>query len=742
MTYSRHFNSIAFLFVVALVTAMLTIRARSDAEWQALVAATAGEDVITFRTKPDERFFFPEWTPEHVTAVRALAGADEAFWRGGYTLAQGPASAYVLPVVVASPGFLTARNTTFVAGRDLDEEDAGRPRLVLSEAHAQVIFPELTPHEVVGQHVRVLDERLEVVGVAAGADAAYRTARTPPRRFGEEYDVQAVYLRLSDKGALSEAVRRINAYLADTPALSGLEAVPYREFVRPGVVDERLDYVREVSGLFSWMVTFAVVLAVINLANQALLAAAKKRQTWALHRVLGASRWQLVGLELVQSARLEGLAVFLGALLGLFVGAYLGGLATAQAALLGIGVGLGSLVLGSLPLVWEVLKLYPYRALRQSRGLERHGVLGVTGAVGLLLALALVVLAGGFRDLGHMVIGAEVEAIGADLVELAPDRSSILPVARLTESDVDVLRQAYPGVPMTLVERHQAQLQRGERAFSADVLAADEAFIAVSGTRLAAGEARADGLVLGHAVAESLFPAGDAIGQTLTLSGPRLGQLELEVAAVAAPPSTERLEALQLRPEAVYVPRALLSASALSARLYVRAAGLSSADLEALSARLRERHPDAAPFIPRYVPATYQNYLDRLNEQSRQFNLAAALTLALATVGLGTLAAVRAAARLYVRGLERTFGAKRAEVFRSELASVVKLALLVGGLGAALGLVAFWTWTRAAGYPFAIPHLWLAAALGVALGIGLAVGTAVARHVAEQPPIAILRGET
>jgi uncharacterized membrane protein YphA (DoxX/SURF4 family) len=73
---------------------------------------------------------------------------------------------------------------------------------------------------------------------------------------------------------------------------------------------------------------------------------------------------------------------------------------------------------------------------------------------------------------------------------------------------------------------------------------------------------------------------------------------------------------------------------------------------------------------------------------------------------------------------------------------VVKLALLVGGLGTALGLVAFGAWTRAAGYPFAIPHLWLAAALGVALGIGLAVGTAVARHVAAQPPIAILRGET
>jgi len=726
--------------MVGLISAVLTIRAHSDAEWQALVAATAGEDVITFRTKPSEQFFLPEWTPEHIEAVRALAGAREAFWRSGYHFAQGPGLTYVLPVVVASPGFLTARNTEFVAGRDLSEEDSGRRRLVLSEAHAQTIFPELAPHEVVGRMVWVLEEQFEVVGIVAEADAAYRATIMPVERFGF-YDVQQVYLRLAEAGTLAEAVRRINAYLAGTPPLSGLEAVPYREFVRPGVVYERLDYVREISGLFTWLVAFAVLLAVVNMVNQALLAAAEKRRSWALHRVLGAGRWKLVGLELAQSVRLEGLAVVLGALFGLLLGAYLGGLVTAQAALLGVGVGLASLALGSLPLVWEVLKLYPYRALRQSHGLARHGILNLTGAFGLSLALALVVLAGGFRDLGQAVIGAEVEAIGADLVELVPDRSTILPVARPTERDLGALRQAYPAVPMTIVERHQAQLQRGERTFSADVLAADEAFIAVSGTRLASGSERADGLVLGHAVAAALFPDGDAVGKVVTLSGPRISRREVSVTAVAAPPSTERLEALQLRPDAVYAPSALIPAAALSARLYLRAADLTGADLEALSAMLSARHPNAAPFMARHTAATYQAYLDRLNEQSRQFNLAATLTFALAAVGLGTLAAARARARLYVRGLERAFGATRADIFRSELIGVVKLALLVGGLGSAVGLAALWAWTRAAAYPFVIPHGWLAAALGVALGIGLAVGVAVARRIAEQPPIAILRGE-
>lgn len=733
-------NVLGLFLMVGLISTVLTIRARADAEWQALVAATAGEDVITFRTKPNEQFFFPEWTPEHIEAVRALAGAREAFWRSGYTFAQGPALTYVLPVVVASPGFLTARNTVFVAGRDLSEEDSGRRRIVLSKAHARIIFPELAPHEVVGRYVQVLEEQLEVVGVVTEAAAAYRAAIMPVERFGF-YDVQAVYLRLAEAGALAEAARRINAYLVGTPTLSGLEAVPYREFVRPGVIDERLDYVREITQLFGWLVIFAILLAVVNLANQALLAAAEKRRSWALHRVLGASRWRLVGLELVQSARLEGLTIVLGALVGLLLGAYLGGLVTAQAVLLGVGVGLASLALGSLPLVWEALRLYPYRALRQSHGLARHSILNLTGAFGLLLALALVVLAGGFRDLGQVVIGAEVEAIGADLIELVPDRSSILPVALLTAGDMEALRPAYPEVLMTIVERHQAQLTHQDRALTVDLLAADEAFIAVSGTRLASGSERADGLVLGHAVAAALFPDGDAVGKAVTLSGPRISRREVSVAAVAAPPSTERLEALQLRPDAVYAPSTLLSAPALRARLYLRAAGLTGADLEALSAMLSARHPNAAPFMARHAEATYQAYLDRLDEQGRQFNLAAVLTFALAAVGLGTLAAARARSRLYVRGLERAFGATRADIFRGELIGVVKLALLVGGLGAAVGLAALWVWTRAAAYPFVIPHGWLAAALGVALGIGLAVGVAVARRIADQPPIAILRGE-
>jgi hypothetical protein len=576
MNVFRVVNVVSLLVIVALITAVLALRARSDAEWQALVTGVGGEDVITFRLQRDAADA-PSWTPGHLTDLGALTGVSDVFWRGGYAYIQGPASAYVLPLTVASPGFLSARQVTFVAGRDLSEEDAGRPRVVLNQQHAREIFPELSLGDILGQEVRVDNERLEIVGIAADhdeVDAAFRAARTPPLSYPGRYDIQTVYLRLNGEADAAAVVEQANAYLAATEALAMLEAVPYREFVRPGVIDERLDYVREIAALFGWLVAFAILLGVINLVNQALLSAAARRQRWALHRVLGATRGRLVARELLVGSGAEWAAVAGGVLLGGWLGAQLGGLFNLRVGLSGVLVGGLSLLLGSVPLVAGVLTLHPYGALRQSRGLARHPLLALLGGLGLLGGLALVVVAGGFRDLGQRAIGAEVEAIGADLVALVPDRRSILPVAHPTEEDVAALRAAFPEVPVTRFERHLASVRGGDAGgeaaphppYEAEVVVADDAFVAVSGTPLEAGRWEGGGVVLGSAVAAALFPEGDALGRQVTLEGQWSGsERTFVVEAVAAPPPTERLEALALRPDAVLLPRTLASPFALSA---------------------------------------------------------------------------------------------------------------------------------------------------------------------------------
>lgn len=744
MALFRYVNVLSLLLIVALVTAVLALSARSDAEWQALVTGVGGEDVVTFRLRRDA-VDAPSWTPRHLTDLSALTGVREVFWRGGYHYIQGPGSAYVLPVTVASPGFLSARQVTLVAGRDLSAEDAGRPRAVLSEQHAREIFPDLSPAEVLGQSIRVYNEQLEIVGVAGDSDevdAAFRTATTPPSSYPGSYDLQTVYLRLDDETNMAAVVEQATAYLAATEALAMLEAIPYREFVRPGVIDERLDYVREITVLFDWLVAFALLLGVINLFNQALLSAAARRQRWALHRVLGATRGQLVARELVIGAGAEWGAVIFGVLLGGLLGSLFGGLLSLRVVLTGLLIGILSFLLGSFPLVKGTLSLHPYGALRQSKGVARHPLLTLAGALGLLGGLALVVLAGGFRDLGQRAVGAEVQAIGADLVAFVPDRRSILPVAQLTEEDVAAFREAFPRVPVTRFERYPASVQRDTVSYDVEVIAADDVFLEVSGTRLEAGSWEGAGVVLGSAVAAALFPDGGALGQRVTLGGQRLGSdLELEVEAVAALPATERFESPALRPGAVLLPRALLNTFSLTSEVYARVGGLTESEVEALGAFLSARYPQTAPTVAFYAADSERWYLGRLQEVARHFNLVAVLIFVLASVGMATLAVARAEARRYVRGLERAFGATRAEVFRRELQSVARLSLLIGTLGVGVGLFTLWWWASGAGYAFVIPAFWLFAALVTTSGIGVLVGTAVAHWSAFRSPMAVLRGE-
>lgn len=739
MTKLRAVNLLSLLFVTALVTAILTVQERSRADWNALVTEAAGENVITFRLLTNAAGF-PEWTPEHLRSLEGLDGVEAVFWRGGVLFSQRPDDEYVIPVVTASPGYLTARNIAFVAGRDLDETDAGRQHVVVSERIASELFTDHSVAEVVGERALLLGEVHSIVGVYEGEGSAVVTRRIPVQHFGNEYDVEAVYLRTSESVALKLVQARANAFLAEVESLAMLEAVPYREFVRPGVVYERLDYVREVTVLFRWLVIFAVLLAIINLFNQSLLSAAIRQRAWALQRVLGATRTSLVAREILLTSWVELVAVLLGASSGLALGTWLGGLVGWYPAVHGVGIGLVCLALGSVPLVTSVLRLYPYQVLQRSRGLLRGTTFAVAGSVGLALALALVVLAGGFRDLGHAALYTEVEAIGGDLVELIADRSSILPAAQPTAADLVTLRQVYD-LPLTLIERYDGVLGQGDTAIEVDVIAAFGDFITVSGTRLVSGAWEEEGLVLGADVAEALSFQRDLRGQELLLRGSRIGETRLAVVAVAEPPSTERLESLQLMPNAVLVPRSALRASSLRSQLYARAGELEATELERLVAFLSARHPDKAPFRARYPAANYQSYLERLDAQVRQFSLVAVLIFVLAATGLATLAVVRAIGRLYRRGLERAFGAPRSEIFRLELWSALGLTLLVGGVGSLGGLLVLRLWTATQGYVFILPLEWLAAALLIMLCIGTGVGVGVARWSSRRPPITILREE-
>jgi putative ABC transport system permease protein len=687
-----------------------------------------------------------EWEPQQLAELRELPGVAEVLWQGGYKRTQVAGETYVVPYHAASPGYLTTLGHEMVAGRDLTAEDAGRFRLVVSEQVARELFSDSELEDALGREVRLGTATYEIVGIYAGSGVAvYARTRPESSPYGGRYDVMTVYLRTT--GVPAERVAsEANRWLTGQPGLAGIEAVSYREFRRPSVVFERIDHVRELTRLFGWLVAAAVGLAALNLLNQGFLEATARRRALAVYRVLGASHAALALLELRRMLLGQLPAVLAGVALGAAMGAYLGGLVGWRPLVLAGTVGLVSTLVGALPLVVAAMRLYPYRVLRESAGALRQPLIATLGSVGMAVAAALLVLAGGFAMTGRAELTREIEGIGADLVEFRSDWGSIRPAALLGEGDLRALQEAFPEVPMTLVRSAGSGATAiGTVAAGVEVLAAAGDYADVSGTRLLSGRWPAPGeagAVLGAAAAEALFPEGEALGRTVRLSlGEVFGTVEVAVTGVAAPPDTERLESLQLPARAVFLSREALPHAPGMSRLYLRAGALSEVELVAAERLLSERHADKAPLRPQFVAATYQNWLGYLEEQLQHFGLVAVLLFFLAAIGLATVLFVREHARLYRYALERALGADRQRVRTEVLVRAVRYGLAIGGLGGLVGSAGFLLWANLAGYTGVFPLAWVLFSIGLAACLGGVAGLVVAGWAASKPPLELLRSE-
>src|SRR5690625_458649 len=725
-------TTLTLVAIVALVTALLAERELAARELAALVRDLGAEDVITFRSKPDE-VFLSTWTPAHLEELARLDGVVEVHWASGYSVSQGPNSEWVLPVRTASPGYLSARNMEFIAGRDLVAGDAGTNRIVISQDHAQVVFPGLASEDVVGRSFRILRESHVVTGLAARSVAAYGAALTAAGD-ARYYDVQDVYLHLGPSADRRGALAAANRFLEAAEGLGALEATWVEEMLRPAAVTERTAFVREVAALFRWLVVATVAVATLNLLTLSVLVGAQNRARWALHRLLGCSRRQL--LARLVFAKQAGLwaAVLGGGALG-YLGSALarGSLASPAALLMGITIGAGAVLVGHAPAIASVLRLHPYAVLVRGRGVLRAPWVVNISAAGLVVGLAAVVLAGGLFATGRNALRTEIAAIGANLVQLVPDRASLFPVAPLSRANVAALRDEFPSVPAALVERHAGALS-APVALDVSLLVADEAFLGVSGTRLASGSWSEASVVVGADVAARLAASGPVVGQGVVVDSVRTGRLELPVGGVARPPASERLEGLQLPADGVLVPAALFPNTVTGAALYVDSSGSPHA-VDEIARFLSERHAGSAPFVPQYAAASLMAYAVMLEGQMGSFMLAAALVLLMSIIGVMTLGLMLAESRTYRYGLERVFGATRSQLYRLELGRTVRQHIVIGLVGGALGTLALAAWTGAAGYAFQLPALWLAGSLALATGAGAVAGARVATRVAALQPI-------
>ena len=388
-------------------------------------------------------------------------------------------------------------------------------------------------------------------------------------------------------------------------------------------------------------------------------------------------------------------------------------------------------------------------AVRAVRGHRVRTGLTLTGvAIGVAAVIILTALGEGARR----YVTGQFETLGSNLLAVVPGKTETTGAAAfmsvttkdLTLADAEALARRVPGIermaPMTMGSETVAH---GDRSRQVAVLGSTSAFLEVRRLHLGRGQFLPPGdlrrgvavAVLGATVARELFPAADPLGKVV-----RIGAMRARAIGVLAPQGTQLGMNLD---EVVIVPvaramRLFNRRSLFRVLLDVRA----HADLDIAKARviavMKERHGEEDVTV-----ITQDAVMSSFGKILRALTLAlaaiAAVSLAVAGIGIMNVMLVSVTERTAEVGLLRAVGVSRGQVARVFLAEAALLSVGGGIVGLTVGLAG--VWALVAMYPAlpARPPLWaVGSALGLALALGLVFGLVPARRAARLDPVTAL----
>lgn len=692
--------------------------------------------------------------------------------------------------------FFSVLRTPPLLGRgfSLDDEREGRARIaVISYALWQRRFGGMP--EAVGASLPGQLASFEIVGVmppgfAYPIDTYVLGAREPvdvwvPYVFSSEDHVRgnSFGYNLHVLGRLRDGVTLEQAQARMTQITAGLAAETPRWFEDTVVKVEPLH--RFVTrGVRSWMVmllaavSFVLLIASVNLANLMLVRATARTRELAIRAALGASRWDLSRILLVESLLLSLAGAAGGAIVAWWgvdalraaIPAEVPRAATIAvdmrvltvtgilAIVTGIFFGLAPVAQFSRPTVANALD----QRERSGSASLRTKVLRAALVVA-EVALAVVLLVGSGLFLASFARVVNVD-LGLDHRDVSTVQIRVLEAATDVEHSSQRNRQLF----LNVLERARAipgvqaaSLAGGGLPLRGDLRTVDfgipgrvlpkNADIALNQIspdyfrairipllkgRFFTDDDRQNGqpvVILNQAAAERYFGGDDAIGKVVRLAGDRtvvgvVGNIRYD-----GPEGEWRTQA--------FVPfvQSRVSGATLVLRTTPRAAGI----LPAVTQAIRSEFPSGLPF--HVVEHTLDYYYDGLVAQ-RRFNmlllsLFGILGLVIACVGIYGVMAYAVSQRTHEIGVRMALGARPAAI----LASVLGRAAAYVSVGLAIGGASAWGLAQLVkGFLFQIqPHepAVYAAVLAILATTGLAAALIPARRAARVDPLVALRSE-
>jgi predicted permease len=709
--------------------------------------------VYITRVTPSSRVVTSAWQPyilylnarDHTSAFSTVA----AYYSDRLRVGAGT-EARLVPVTYATPDLFSLTGVRPAIGRfysaDEDRPPAGLQVVVLGYSYWQSQFS--GDSTIVGKLVTFDDRKFRVVGVAprgfTGIDRAAVAAWIPmsdrplnaemPPDWSTSWRSNPTNIvgRLAGSKAVAEAqlttmVRRTYSGNDRSMRKADVSVLPVSHDMQ-GVEPPELAVARLLAGVALVM----LLVAAANTTNLILARAIRRRRELGVRVALGAGRWRVVRLMVIESVTIA----LLGGVVGLVI-AHWGGAIIRRTLM--PDVAWSELPIDGRVLLWTavvtlvtgaIIGLIP--AARVSggdvasvlRGGRTDGA-GVADAhratrvglqiVQLALSLVLLFTAGLFvkslRDIRHLdlgydrdhVLAVDVSFPNADSVTSeSAARSTIAAQARYADlharfarlpgvasasvafgsplSSVIILRIRVPGVD-------SLSTQSGKPI----VTAAGPGYFETVGTRILRGRAftandgvgREPVIIVSKTMAESIWPRGDAIGHCVVFPGVR-GDACARVVGIA-----QDVHHMSLKEPALaqcYVPWGQDGRFVEGSMLLVRVNGDARTLVPALNDVLRR----AAPGMRSVEIKTFEEVLDPQIRPWRAgatlFGVFGAIVAAVAAIGLFSVVSYLVTQRTHEIGVRIALGAQRGQVMRLVIGSGLRTAAAGAAVG---GVVSF-----------------------------------------------------
>lgn len=384
--------------------------------------------------------------------------------------------------------------------------------------------------------------------------------------------------------------------------------------------------------------------------------------------------------------------------------------------------------------------------------------------LGILIGISAVILTVGLGLGTQQQVGAQISALGSNLLIVSPGSSTSTTGVRggfgsastLTTADAEALASsvAAPDIgAIAGVRTSSLPLTNGSANWTTSVVGSTASWLTVRSRTLSAGRFITDAdnadqaavAVLGPSTATELFGTTDVVGQTFTANNIQFSVIG--VLATAGSDSTANLDDQAIVPISTATNRLLGGATKNSlSTIFIQAASsgqLSAADQES-QALLLQQHQIATAAAD-FTISSQEALLTTATSVSRTLTVLltgiAALSLLVGGIGVMNIMLVSVSERTREIGLRKALGAPPGAIRRQFLVEATILGSVGGLLGAALGILGVKVLPHFISTVLVVSPMAVGGSIVIAIVIGMIFGVYPAARAARLSPIDALRSE-